>query len=282
MTRVRRALLFMPGGDRRKIEKGIAAAPDSIILDLEDGVALNRKAEARAAAAAALVDLDFGRAERLVRINPLGSGLAEADLAALLPAHPDGLVIPKVESPEQIDWVRRRSPRGTALLAIVESAKGIVNLKAIAAAKGLTALVFGAEDLIGSVGGVRTKAGAEVHYARSTVITHAAAFDLSAIDTPYIDLNDEAGLRAETRSALELGYSGKLAIHPKQLAPILDVFTPSPDEVARARRLVEAYAQYQAEGLGVFALEGTMIDAPLIRAARAVLARAGIKENDPS
>src|SRR3972149_308576 len=106
MNHLRRALLFMPGDDRRKIEKGIAAAPDSILMDLEDAVALNRKVEARAIPAAALQDLSFGRSEKLVRINQVNSGFAEDDLAAILPARPDGVCLPKVESPEQIGWAR--------------------------------------------------------------------------------------------------------------------------------------------------------------------------------
>jgi len=271
----RRSLLFMPGDDRRKIEKGIAAQPDCVIMDLEDGVALNRKLEACQTVVTALNELKFGSVEKIVRINTLDSGLAEDELAAMLPARPDAILVPKIESPEQVAWVRDRLPHNLPLLIMIETAKGIVNLKDIAALSGLSALIFGAEDLIASVGGIRTASNHEVHYARSALATHAAAFGLQALDMVYVNFNDEAGLRAESRSALELGYSGKTAIHPKQIIPITETFTPSSEEVDRARRIVAADQQNQASGSGAFAFEGKMVDKPVVRAAAAVLARAG-------
>lgn len=276
MNRLRRAILFMPGDDRRKIEKGIAAAPDSILMDLEDAVALNRKAEARAATASALSELDFSRSEKLVRINQIDSGLAEDDLAAILPARPDGIVIPKVESPEQIEWARRRLPDDMLLFVMIETARAAVNLKEIAATPDLSGLAFGAEDFVVSVGGVRTRGGRETFHARSAIALHAAAFNLASIDMVFTDLRDEAepDLRAETRAAVELGYNGKFAIHPKQIAPIVEAFMPSPEEAARARRLVAAYDEQQAKGFGAFTFEDKMVDMPMLRAAQSVLARA--------
>lgn len=271
----RRSLLFMPGDDRRKIEKGIAAQPDCVIMDLEDGVALNRKLEARQTVVTALNELKFGSVEKIVRINTLDSGLAEDELAAMLPARPDAILVPKIDSPEQVAWVLDRLPDTLPLLIMIETAKGIVNLKDIAALPGLSALIFGAEDLIASVGGIRTASNHEVHYARSALALHAAAFDLQALDMVYVNFNDEAGLRAESRSALELGYSGKTAIHPKQIIPITETFTPSPAEVDHARRIVAADQHNQASGSGAFAFEGKMVDKPVVRAAAAVLARAG-------
>jgi len=275
MIRPRRAILFMPGDDRRKIEKGIAFTPDSILMDLEDAVALNRKAEARAATAAALKELDFGRSEKLVRINQVDSGLAEDDLAAILPARPDGLCIPKVESPEQIEWARRRLPDDMPLFVMIETAKAVINLKEISAAPGLTGLAFGAEDLVASIGGVRTRGGWETFHARSAIALHAAAFNLGSVDMVFTDLRDEAepDLRAETRAAAELGYSGKFAVHPKQIAPIVEGFMPAPEDTARARRLVAAYDEQQAQGFGAFTFEGKMVDMPMLRAAQTVIAR---------
>jgi citrate lyase beta subunit len=266
----------MPGADRRKIEKGIAAKPDCVIMDLEDGVAVNRKTEARQTIVAALKELDFGSVEKIVRINTLDSGLTEDELEAVLPAKPDAILVPKIESSDQVAWVLHRLPEDLPLLIMIETAKGIVNLKDIAAVPGLSALVFGAEDLIASVGGIRTSSNHEVAYARSALAVHAAAFDLQALDMVFVNFNDEAGLRAESRSALELGYGGKTAIHPKQVVPITETFTPSPEEVDRARRIVEADRQNQASGSGAFAFEGKMVDRPVVRAAEAVLARAGV------
>lgn len=275
----RRALLFMPGDDRRKIEKGIAAAPDAVIMDLEDGVAFNRKAEARAVTADALKSLHFNACEKIVRINPVGSGLEADDLAAVLPSKPQAIIVPKVESAQQVHWVRRQCPSPLPLIALIETARGVVYLPEIAACGELAALAFGAEDFVGSMGGVRTPTMHEAAYARSAVAVHAAAFSLMAIDTPFVNLQADAepALRAETRAALELGYHGKFAIHPKQIAPITETFTPSASEVAQAQRLLQAYARHQAGGAGVFAMDGKMVDAPMIRAAQAVLARAGLK-----
>ncbi len=276
MTRLRRALLFMPGDDRRKIEKGIAAAPDSVIMDLEDGVALNRKAEARSIIVTALVELDFGPAEKVVRINPIGSGLEADDLAAILPARPEAIMIPKIESAEQVVWMHGQTD--LPLLLMIETAKGLIHLKEIAAAPGAAAVCFGADDYTASVGGARTGDGLNLLYARSAIAAHAAAFALQAIDTPFVNLHAdaEALLREETHAIVELGYSGKLAIHPKQIATILEVFRPSPEEVGRARRLVQAHDEHQTKGAGAFAFEGRMVDMPVIRAAHNVLARAGV------
>jgi len=282
MTRLRRAPLFIPGDSRRKIEKGLTLDADAIILELEDGVAYNRKQEARQIVADTLNKLNFGRTERLVRINALETDLAEADLAATLSGRPDGYVIPKVGSAETLQRVSETLARWEAqagwplgeikLLAIIETALGVMNLREIATADPrLVALIFGAEDLAGDMGAIRTPAGWEGFYAKSAVVTAAAAFDLAAIDTPYIDLKDPAGLAREAQQALEFGYSGKLAIHPAQLETIEQIFTPSPDHVAAAHRLLEAHQAHLAQGRGAFTLDGKMVDRPMVRAAQQII-----------
>jgi citrate lyase beta subunit len=275
----------MPGDDRRKIEKGAALGVDSVIMDLEDGVARSQKAAARETVAAALREVDFGATERLVRINSVGSIFHQDDLDTTIEGHPDGYVLPKVYSPDTVraaaEWLTA-SERAhgweegeIALLAIIESALGVVNLREIAASTSrLDALIFGAEDLAGDMGATRTPEGREVFYARSAVVLHAKAFGLEAIDTPFVQLNDEAGLIAETVQALQMGYTGKLAIHPKQVEPIQQVFTPTPDQIAQAQALVAAHDAHQSAGTGVFELDGKMIDRPMIRAADTILARA--------
>jgi citrate lyase beta subunit len=281
--RVRRALLFMPGDDRRKIEKGASLGADAVIMDLEDGVALNRKAAARECIAGALRELSFGSSERLVRINPVSdNNLYLDDLRATYPAQPDGYVIPKVCSAADVhavaDWIASQGApaRPLTLLAIIETARGVVNLREIAGTgiPGLEGLIFGAEDLTGDLGAVRTIYGHEVAYARAAVVVHAKAFELQAIDGVYTTLDDVEGLTADTRYILEMGYTGKLAIHPRQVAPIQKVFTPTEDEIAYAQRLIDAFNEHQAAGAGVFALDGRMVDMPMVRAAQAVLARA--------
>jgi citrate lyase beta subunit len=284
-TRIRRALLFMPGDSRSKIEKGISLGVDSIIMDLEDGVALNQKPAARATIATALRELNFGRTEKLVRLNPVNSTLFEDDFAATISAHPEGYVIPKVESGAMIstvsDMLRDAEAahgwdlHSTALIAIIETARGIVHLTEIAESnRRLVALAFGAEDLAGDIGAIRTLEGSEVFYARSAVVLHAKAYGLQAIDTPFIRLDDEDGLINETGTAVQMGYTGKLAIHPKQIAPIHQIFTPSEEEIRAAQRLIHAYDEQQAAGTGAFQLDGKMVDMPMIRAAHIVLDRA--------
>ena len=274
--RPRRCLLFMPGDDLKKIQKGISLGVDSIVMDLEDGVALNRKAEARAISAAALRDLTFGRSERVVRINPIGSGLEQADVDAVMQYRPDSIMLPKVEHPEHIHWLAEYlADPAIRLLALIETARGVVNLREIAAVSDrVDALIFGAEDLAGDIGATRTKAGWEVFHARSAVVIQAAAFGLQAIDTLVVDFNDEAALIEDARFGAQLGFSGKLAIHPRQVDVIQSIFTPSDDQVAAARRLIQAYDEQQALGIGAFAFEGKMIDMPALRAAQQVLAKA--------
>ncbi|OQA47506.1 MAG: Citrate lyase subunit beta [Chloroflexi bacterium ADurb.Bin325] len=289
--RQRRALLYIPGADERKIRKAPTLDADCICLDMEDGVAASRKVEARTTVAAALRELDFGRAERLARINPPASGLAEEDLAAALAGRPDGVVIPKVEHAADIAWADARIAAaeqahgwpagGVALIAMVETALGIVNLAQIAGASPrLQALIFGAEDFAGDIGAIRTPAAWEVFYARSAVVTHAAACGLQAIDMVYIDYRDTAGLTAEAEAGARLGYTGKQVIHPAQIAAVQAAFTPDAAAIAHARRLLAAMAEHQAAGAGAFSLDGKMIDMPLIKAARRVLARAGLSAED--
>lgn len=294
-ARVRRALLFMPGDDRHKIEKGAASGVDSIIMDLEDGVALNNKPAARSTIAGALGEVTFGRSERLVRINPVGSGLEDDDIRVTAPARPDGYVLPKVQSARhvqnistQLEAVEKANgwpPLSIRLLAIIETAKGIVNLREIAESDPrLDALIFGSEDLAGDIGATRTPEGYEVLYARSKVILHARAAGLQAIDTVYIDLKNLDGLAAQTREAQIMGYDGKLAIHPRQVEPIQQIFTPTTEEIQYAQRLIDTHNTRQAAGTGAFELDGRMVDMPIVRAAEKVLARAraaGILPDSP-
>ncbi len=280
----------MPGDSVRKIAKATTLDADSIVMDLEDGVAFSQKEAARAVVLASLQTLDFGPRERVVRLNPVGSGLEQADLDATVAGRPDAYLLPKVQAPEHLVWLdqalgaaeaRHGWEAGTIhLLALIETARGVVNVAAIArASPRLQALLFGAEDLAADLGAVRTRSNREVLYARSAVVTAAAAFGLQAIDMIFTDLADEAGLEAECRQAVELGYQGKMAIHPRQAAVIQAVFTPSAEQVAAAERLIAAYRDHKDAGAGVFVLDGRMVDAPMLAAAEKVLARAARARN---
>jgi citrate lyase beta subunit len=277
----------MPGDSRRKIEKGAGMDVDSIIMDLEDAIALSQKEEARQSVAVALREVDFGRSERLVRINQIIPGwIHTRDIEVTINSKPDGYVLPKIESAEQVQEISRMLTAaeerngwelgGIKLLAIIETGRGIVNLKEIVESDSrLEALIFGAEDLAGDIGATRTADGYEVFYARSAVVTHARAYGKQAIDTVFIDLKAPAeDLAVETQKIAGMGYTGKLAIHPRQVEPIQQVFTPKMDDILAAQRLVAAFDAQQDQGVGVFEYEGKMIDMPMIRAAKQVLKRA--------
>ena len=287
--RPRRALLYVPGDQERKIVKAAGLEVDSVCLDLEDGVAWPRKAAARSLVARLLGDLAFRAGERLVRIHaPTGpdGGLAAQDLAAVLPARPDGIVMPKVEAAWQVQWVAYRLqqaeeahgwPAGSLrLLAILETARGLVQRDAIARSTSrLDALVFGAEDYTADIGATRTPSNQEVLYARQAVVATAKAHDLQALDIVYIRYKDLDGLAREARQAAAWGFDGKQVIHPAQVPVVQAAFTPSDEDIAAAQQVLEAYERAKAQGLGVVGLEGKMIDMPMVKAARRVLARAG-------
>ena len=281
----RRALLYMPGDDRRKIEKAATLGVDSVCMDMEDGVAIARKTEARAVIAQAMKELGFGRSERCIRINSVGSGFEKFDLAAAVAANPDAIVVPKVETAQQvraiceyIEMYERSSKiplRSLRMLIGVETARGVLNLREIAEAdKRLDAIIFGAEDYAASIGATRTREATEVLYARSAVVNACAANDLQAIDMVYIDFRDIEGLRAEAGQGAALGFSGKQIIHPSQVEVVQEAFTPSDEAIEYAQRVVRAFAASQKEGKGAFALDGKMIDMPLLKNAQKVLDRA--------
>jgi citrate lyase subunit beta-like protein len=280
----RRALLYMPGDDWKKIVKSTTLGVDSICMDMEDGVAVNKKAEARATIARALRELDFGTSEKLARINAVGSGLEVDDIQAVLPYHPDGIVVPKLEEPDQIEWASGMieaaelqngwSLNSIRLLVDVETAKGILNLKVIASHPRLDAIIFGGEDFAASIGATRTSEATELLYARQATLTAAAAFGLQAIDIVTIDFKDLDALRAESEFGAGLGFTGKQIIHPAQVGPVQSAFTPDAAAIAHAQHIVETFEASQARGAGAYALEGKMIDMPLLKNAQKVLARA--------
>lgn len=280
----RRALLYMPGDDWKKITKSLTLGVDCICMDMEDGVAASRKSEARATIAKALQELDFGKSEKLARINSVGSGWEKDDIAAVLPFRPDGIVIPKVELLDQIKWggeiiesaeLKYGWPiNSVRMLVGVETAKGILNLKEIASHPRLDGIIFGGEDFAASIGATRTPDATELLYARQAVVAACAAFSLQAIDIVFIDFKDADGLRLEAEQGAGFGFSGKQIIHPNQVSVTQEAFTPSDDAIASAKRIVETFEASQKEGKGSYALDGKMIDMPLLKNAQKVLERA--------
>ena len=283
--RARRALLYTPGDDPRKIRKAADLVVDCVCLDLEDGVAISQKAQARSVIQDSLSTFHFGESERLVRINPISSGLETGDLASILPVRPDGIVVPKVTDAQQIKWVSDQITQyereagwpgqSICLLAIIETAVAIVRLESIAASDSrLQGLIFGSEDYAVDIGATRTQSGTEVLYARSAVVTHAAVFGLQAIDQVYTDFQNTQGLIDDALQGMHLGFSGKQVIHPNQVDAVQQVFTPSDSAIQEAIHILDIYEVHQTAGKGAFALDGKMVDAPIVKSAQRIIDRA--------
>jgi len=265
----RRSVLFSPGDQPDKLDTAAASAADMIVFDLEDGVAPDRKQQARTAVVDALgVDTT---SEICVRVNPVGAGGA-TDLAALADAPtPDSLMLPKVSGPDEIATVSQLCAEydiDCPVVALIETAAGVLAAGEIAAVDRSDGLIFGAEDLAADIGATRTDEGSEVAYARQQVVLAARAHRVDAIDTHYPEISDEAGLRAETEQARRLGYDGKMAMHPRQVEIINEAFRPTDEELAWARRVLEAVDE---QGQGVISVDGEMIDSPQRRQAERIV-----------
>jgi len=256
-TRRRRSCLTVPGDDERKLAKAAGVAADEVILDLEDAVAPERKDDARELVARALRDRTWTAATVAVRVN---RGSAD-DLALVAETRPDVVVLPKVESPDELAGLPVPAE------AQIETARGLVECERIAAARGLEALVLGPGDLAASLGlpELTIGAGAHVEHALLRVLVAARAFGIAAVDGPYVALGDEEGLRSAALRSRALGYDGKWCIHPAQVPVCNDVYTPTDEEVARARRLLAVR--------GVARAGGEMVDEANRRMAAAILAR---------
>lgn len=268
------------------LRKAPESGADVIVFDLEDAVAPERKGEAREIVADVLRDPDFDPDPELcVRVNSVGVAAA-VDLDVLGDALPvvDAVMLPKVRRPDDVRTLARllgERDVDADVLALIEVADGVLEARDIAAVDATDALVFGAEDLAADLGATRTDDGTEVLYAREHVVLAASAAGIDAIDTIHSDIDDVEGLREAGRFAVQLGYDGKLAIHPGQVDPINEAFTPDDAEVEWAERVLEAKEAADAEGKGVFRVDGEMIDAPLIERAKRVLERGGASEGHP-
>lgn len=279
---VPRSYLFVPATSVRKMDKAYASAADAIIIDLEDAVATSEKPAARTAIAT-LVPATPAR-PTWIRINAVGTGFCFEDLQACCRPGVAGLLLPKVESAEQVrmvDWVlssleqARGLPAGGITLAgIVETALGLQHVAASAgAAPRLRRLMFGAVDLAADLGiDISDDVGA-TNQARFAISCASRAAGLQPpVDTAYTDIPNLEGLRATATRARALGYTGKACIHPGQIAVVNEVFTPSDSEVAWARRVVERFGQAEREGLAAITLDGQMLDYPVVEKARRLLA----------
>ncbi len=278
-----RSWLFAPGDSPRKIEKAIASAADRVILDLEDSVAPEAKPEARRMVADALAEAGEGRSRIWVRVNPLGSGHVDEDLAAIMPARPGGIMLPKSESGIDIENLNKlllfheNDPGSTPVHALVtETAAAMFGTGSYRGAPRLAAMSWGAEDLADSIGAL-ANTGADGRYrptyelARSLCLLGAAAAGVPAIETIMGDFRDLAGLKARAEMVRRDGFRGMLAIHPDQVPVINAAFTPGADEVAEAREIVRLFAENP--GAGTIAGPRGMLDRPHLSRAQQLLAQ---------
>ncbi|MFB6167376.1 MAG: CoA ester lyase [Haloferacaceae archaeon] len=274
MPTTRRSLLFTPGDRGDRMRKAPEFGSDVLCFDLEDGVAPGETAEARATVHDVLSDPDFDPdAEVCVRLT--ADPATDVDAVLDGDVRLDAVQVPKVESAADVEAVGtllREAGHPVPVFALIETARGVLAAGEIAAAEPTAMLCFGAEDLTADLGAEAGPDRQEVAYARQRTLLAARAGGAMALDTPYVDYEDEDGLRGDAADAVALGYDGKAAIHPTQVDPIHETFAPAPERVEWAERVLAA--RDEAEG-GVATVDGEMVDAPVFARAERVLARAG-------
>ena len=280
-----RSVVFVPGNRPNMLERALSFSADVVMVDLEDSVPPAEKVNAREVAREWVPKLHRAGRRVMVRVNSLDTGLTRDELAALIGPDLSGISIAKAEAV----WDLRESDR---IVTALESAAGleaghvklipwIENARAVMSALDLArassrivAVAFGAEDYTDDMGVQRTDTGEEVRFARSLIAVAARAANVGSLDSPFASFRDAEGLRQDARVARQMGYTGKFAIHPGQIDVINQTFSPSPEEVEYARQVVAAWDGAEAEGRGSVALDGRMIDVPVVRRAQNLLALA--------
>ena len=285
--RLRRTMLYVPGNNPRMLRDAGIYGSDSIMFDLEDSVSVAEKDAARILVHEALTALDPEGKEYLVRINSLESGLGVKDLEAVVSTGKAGIRLPKTETAKdvtecEVEISRLEEKYGlkvgsTVMMAAVESAAGVLNAEAIAAASPrLVGIAIGAEDYVTDLLTTRSPGGVELLFGRSMILLAARAAGIAAIDTVYSDVTNEEGLRQEVELIKQLGFDGKSVVNPRQIGVVHEIYTPTQEEIGHALAVLEGIKEAELRGSGVIAVDGKMVDRPMVlRAQRALdLARA--------
>ena len=281
----RRSILFVPCSSEKMLRKSITVDADALILDLEDGVSIDKKVEARERVVSFLKEGFFSSKDILIRINQLDSDWGRDDLLKILAYKFSAVVIPKVNditSLHRIDNALSLVEKAHGIqssvkvAAMIETPDGVLNSKEIAmSGKRLRALIFGAMDLTMELKGIMTKSRENLIFPLSQILYAARSYGIEAYDAPHFDINDDEGLRSETKRVKELGYDGKCAIHPSQLSVINEIFIPSDDEIKWAKMVIEEFNKATESGKGVSVVDGRLIEKPTVVMAENILKKAG-------
>ena len=281
MERLRRTMMFIPGNNPSMMQDAYIYHPDSIMLDLEDSVTMAEKDAARMLVHNALKTIDYGNIERVVRINPLNTPYGKKDVEAVVKGGVDVIRMPKTETADEVREVEAEIERvekelgcvgRTQIMAAIESALGIVNAYDIAtASKRMMGIALGAEDYSANLKTQRTKEGTELQLARETIVVAARAAGIDALDTVFSNLNDMEAFRNEVELIKRMGFDGKSIINPRQIEIINEVFAPKEKDIEKARTILAAIKEAAEKGSGVIAVNGKMVDRPVvIRAQRTI------------
>ncbi len=273
--------MFVPGNNPGMMADAHIYGPDSIMLDLEDSVSMHEKDTARLLVHNALKSVDYGDTEMVVRINPLNTPYGKKDIEAVVKAGVHVVRMPKTETAEEVREVEREIEKvekeigcvgRTKIMAAIESALGVVNAYDIAVASPrMMGIALGAEDYCANLKTQRSKEGEELRLARETIVVAARAAGIDALDTVYSNLNDMETFRKEVEFIKTLGFDGKSIINPRQIEVVNEVFAPTQKDIEKARAIVAAIKEAEKKGSGVIALNGKMIDRPVvIRAERTI------------
>ena len=274
-------MMFVPGNNPGMMQDAFIYGPDSIMLDLEDSVTMAEKDAARLLVYNALKTIDYGQTEMVVRINPLNTPYGRKDVEAVIKAGVDVIRMPKTETAEEIVELEREIEKvetelgclgRTQIMAAIESALGVVNAYAIAtASKRMMGIALGAEDYCANLKTQRTPEGSELLLARETIVVAARAAGIDALDTVYSNLNDMETFRREVETIKKLGFDGKSIINPRQIEIVNEVFAPTQKEIDKARTIIAAIKEAAEKGSGVIAVNGKMVDRPVVlRAQRTI------------
>ena len=281
MQRLRRTMMFVPGNNPAMMQDAFIYGPDSIMLDLEDSVTMTEKDAARLLVHNALKTIDYGNTEMVVRVNPLNTPYGKKDVEAVVKAGVHVIRMPKTETADEIRELEAEIEKveteigclgRTQIMAAIESTLGVINAYQIAtASKRMMGIALGAEDYCANLKAQRTPEGMELLQARQTIVVAARAAGIDALDTVYSNLNDMETFRKEVELIKTLGFDGKSIINPRQIEIVNEVFAPTEKAIEKAKTIIAAIKEAEKRGSGVIAVNGKMVDRPVvIRAQRTI------------